>query len=76
MVQYHRRDAGIPVKACFFAVEGLFLLVTIASLIDLALGLDLGLSLLTFFCGFIASAWGAIFYPICKSSLDWTRDHR
>jgi len=45
-------------------------------LIDLALGLDLGLSLLTFFCGFFASAWGAIFYPICKSSLDWTRDHR
>lgn len=76
MVHYHRRDAGIPVKACFFAVEGLFLLITITSLIDLVLRLDLGLSLLTFFCGFVASAWGAVFYPICRSSFDRTRDRR
>ena len=76
MVHNHRRDAGLPVKACFFAIEGLFLLVTVASLLDIAFRLDLGLSLLTFFCGFIASAWGAVFYPICQASQSWTRERR
>ena len=76
MVESHRRDAGKPVKLCFIAVEGLFLLVTVASLLDMVLGLRLGLSWITFFCAFIASAWGAVFYPICQSPAGWTTDHR
>lgn len=61
-------------KFAFLAVEAFFILVTLAALADVLLGENWGLGWTVFFLGFIASAWGAVAYPVCGGCCGWDRD--
>lgn len=73
-------DKGIPVhavrpfKIAYIGVEALFILITLAALADAALGRNWGLGWTVFFVGFIASAWGAVAYPVCGGCCGWDRE--
>ncbi|WP_159978390.1 MULTISPECIES: hypothetical protein [unclassified Novosphingobium] len=73
-------DKGMPVHAVkplkfvFIAVELFFILITLAALADALLAENWGLGWSTFFIGFIASAWGAVAYPVFGSCWGWDRN--
>lgn len=60
-----------PFKIVFIAVELFFILITLAALADVTLGRNWGLGWSVFFLGFIASAWGAVAYPVCGGCCGW-----
>ncbi|MFC0204846.1 hypothetical protein [Novosphingobium soli] len=63
-----------PFKVAFVGVESLFVLVTLAALAEILLAENWGLGWTAFFLGFIASAWGAVAYPVCGSCCGWDGD--
>ncbi len=73
MVREISAHAVKPFKVAFIGVELFFILITLAALADAALGLDQGLGWSVFFIGFIASAWGAVAYPVCSECCGWDR---
>lgn len=66
-------DAIKPLKFAFIGAETVFVLVTVAALLDALLPANWGLGWATFFLGFIASAWGAAAYPMFGSCFGWDR---
>jgi hypothetical protein len=66
-------DAIKPFKLAFLGVELFFILMTLAALVDVLVPENWGLGWATFFLGFIASAWGAVAYPMCGGCFGWDR---
>ncbi|MYL98202.1 hypothetical protein GR702_10525 [Novosphingobium sp. FGD1] len=66
-------QAARPFKFAFIGVEALFVLVTLVALADILVAENYGLGWTTFFLGFIASAWGAVAYPVCGGCCGWDR---
>jgi len=63
-----------PFKLAFIGAELFFILITLAALADILLDENWGLGWTVFFVGFIASAWGAVAYPVCGGCCGWDRD--
>ncbi|HUD30650.1 MAG TPA: hypothetical protein VMQ93_17415 [Novosphingobium sp.] len=63
-----------PFKLAFIGMEAFFILITLAALADVLLGENWGLGWTVFFLGFIASAWGAVAYPVCGGCCGWDKD--
>lgn len=63
-----------PFKIVFIGVELFFILITLAALADVVLAENWGLGWSVFFLGFIASAWGAVAYPVCGGCCGWGGD--
>lgn len=68
-------EAVTAFKFAFICVEMFFILVTLAALADVLLAENWGLGWTAFFLGFIASAWGAVAYPVCGGCC-WDRKPR
>lgn len=63
-----------PLKAVYIGVVTVLVCVTLAALVERLTGADWGLGWGTFFVGFIASTWSAVYYPVCASCAKWDRD--
>ncbi|EJL32154.1 hypothetical protein [Novosphingobium sp. AP12] len=63
-----------PFKFAYIGVEAFFILITLAALADVLLAENWGLGWTAFFLGFIASAWGAVAYPVCGGCCGWDTD--
>ncbi|MEE4450067.1 hypothetical protein [Novosphingobium resinovorum] len=63
-----------PFKLVFIAVELFFIGITLAALADALSSRNWGLGWSVFFIGFIASAWGAMAYPVCGGCCGWDRE--
>jgi hypothetical protein len=70
----HSVRAMKPVKFAFIGVELFFVLITLAALIDVLVAENWGLGWVTFLIGFVASAWGAVAYPVCGGCCGWDRE--
>ena len=76
MVAGRRFPAIRLTKCAFVAVVAFFVLLTVTSLVDNLLQAGWGLGWLTFFAGFIASAWGIVAYQLCAPCFGWSRQRR
>ncbi|KQM19311.1 hypothetical protein ASE49_03425 [Novosphingobium sp. Leaf2] len=64
-----------PFQIVFLLVEATFIVLTVAALLDALMGRNWGLGWTVFFIGFIASAWGAVSYPVCCGCYGWDHKH-
>lgn len=60
-------------KLSFIGTELLFITVALAALIDRTFSMGWGFSWSTFFVAFVASAWGAVAYPLCGGCWGWDK---
>lgn len=60
----------------YIAVELFLVAITAAALVEQLAGRHWGLGWSTFFIGFIASVWGAVYYPVCAGCSGWDGTRR